>query len=108
MDREVTLKVTGLAAGMKYRLRHYRVDNNHSNIYAAWVALGKPDWPKPVPLADLRQHDRLDVLHDDKEIIVNVDGAAELQFTLPMPGLSLVIFSPVSAEDEPVELRPVR
>jgi xylan 1,4-beta-xylosidase len=103
LDREVSLKVLGLASSGKYRLRHYRVDNSHSNIYAAWAAMGKPDWPKPVPLAELRRNDRLDLFEEDKEITVGGDGAVELQFVLPMPGLSLVIFTPVTRADEPVE-----
>jgi xylan 1,4-beta-xylosidase len=108
LDREVSLKVVGLTAGEKYRLRHYRVDNSHSNIYAAWVGMGKPDWPKPVPLAELRRHDLLDILEDDKEITVGGDGAAELQFALPMPGVSLLMFVPASMFESQVESAPSR
>ncbi len=102
LDREVTLRVVGLAAGQRYRLRHYRVDKDHSNIYAAWAKLGRPDWPQPVPLAKLREGDRLDLLEDDKDIVAGNEGTVELQFALPMPGLSMLIFSPLSPPVENV------
>lgn len=108
LDREVSLKIAGLTAGGKYRLRHYRVDNSHSNIYAAWVAMGKPDWPRPVPLAELRRHDLLDLQEEDKEIMVGADGSAELQFVLPMPGASLLMFVPASFFETPAEPTPAR
>jgi xylan 1,4-beta-xylosidase len=103
LDREISLKISGLTAGARYRLRHYRVDNSHSNIYAAWVAMGKPDWPKPVPLAELRRHDLLDLQEEDKEIMVGADGVTELQFALPMPGASLVMLVPASFFETQVE-----
>lgn len=98
LDREVTLKVSGLAPGTKYQLRHFRVDNTHTNIHAQWISMGKPAWPKPVPLAELRHRDLLELFEDDKEITVGNEGAVELQFALPMPGLSLLVFSPVSTQ----------
>ena len=108
LDREVSLKIAGLSPGTKYRLRHYRVDNSHSNIYAAWIGMGKPDWPKPVPLAELRRHDLLDLQEEDKEITIGSEGSAELQFPLPMPGASLLMFVPASFFEPSAEPSPTR
>ncbi len=103
LDREITLSVTGLASGGRYHVRHYRVDNTHTNIYAEWVSLGKPDWPQPVILAELRNRDRLALYDEDKEVVAGSDGTLELQFPLPMPGLSLLLFTPVSTPEGEVK-----
>ena len=47
LARDVTLRVAGLAAG-SLSLTHWRVDEEHSNVFAAWRALGGADrdWPR--------------------------------------------------------------
>jgi xylan 1,4-beta-xylosidase len=41
----VTLTIDNLAAAGAYSIRHYVVDQTHSNSYTAWVQMGKPAKP---------------------------------------------------------------
>jgi xylan 1,4-beta-xylosidase len=42
---DVTLTVTGLAAGFKQPARVWRVDRDHGNAYTAWLGMGSPANP---------------------------------------------------------------
>jgi xylan 1,4-beta-xylosidase len=89
----VSLRVEGLA-GTAYRLRHYRVDLERSNIAAVWAAMsGGADWPDEAQWAALREADRLEELAPPRQVMA-AGGAVELAFDLPMPSLSLVELHP--------------
>ena len=93
LDREVRLELTGLPPGT-YRLRHRRVDHEHSNIARHWEARGGGDWPDDAAWAELRGLDRLEPLEPERRITVGGDGTATTTFDLPMPAVSLVELLP--------------
>jgi len=94
LDRSVALQVTGLGAG-RYRLRHRRVDEAHSNLVAAWADLGgNVDWPDEGQWSTLEAGDRLEDFEPERVIEVVGDGGVELGFPLPMPSISLLELMP--------------
>jgi xylan 1,4-beta-xylosidase len=85
---EVRLTISGLPAG-RPTVTHHRIDDNHSNAYAAWKRLGSPQPPSSGQFAALERASRLATLGPPSRAAV-VDGRAELTFTLPRQGVSLV------------------
>jgi len=89
LGRDVGLAVEGLAPG-SYHVRHRRVDREHSNIHGLWQGFGDDDWPDDFGWERLRERDRLEDLEPPASVDVGQDGRAQLEFHLPMPGVSLV------------------
>jgi len=89
LGRDVTLEIAGLAPG-RYRLRHRRIDLEHSNVSAVAADLGVAAWPDARQWAELRRHDALAELEPERELRVGEDGRGGVAFHLPMPGVSLV------------------
>ena len=88
---EVVLTLRGLAAHQAL-LQHYRIDEDHSNAYAAWQALGSPQPPTPAQQAALAQAGQLTLLTSPSWITTQ-DGQAVLHMTLPRQGVSLLRLS---------------
>jgi len=96
LDRRIALTVTGLSSPA-YRLRHRRLDETHSNVNLVWQRIsGGRSWPDADGWAQLASADRLDELHAAQEV-KHHHGTLELDFDLPMPGVSLVELTPTSA-----------
>lgn len=88
---ELTAKHFGLRSG-KATLTHYRIDQDHSNAYAAWRKLGSPITLTEEQYAQVEQAGKLAKL-DESEI--DFQGrAATVMFTLPRQGVSLLVFTP--------------
>ncbi len=88
--------------GLPFRqamLAHYRIDEGHANPYAAWEAAGAPDRPDAETLARLRRAQEPALLDEPKEVALE-DGRLNLGFTLPLPGVSLVLLT-ARPENEP-------
>jgi xylan 1,4-beta-xylosidase len=93
LDRDVQLDVVGLTAPA-YRIRHRRLDQQHSNLNATWarVSAGQP-WPDDTGWRTLHDEDRLaDLVPPDE--VQPVDGTVQLHFSLPMPSVSLIELAP--------------
>jgi xylan 1,4-beta-xylosidase len=89
----VTLQVTGLPKSEKRLLvRHFRIDGDHSNSYSTWKAMGSPQSPSAEQIAKLEKSGQLQLLESPRYIDSN-SGAAQLKFTLPLQGVSLVQLS---------------
>ena len=93
LDRRVDLAIDGLPAD-RYRLRHRRLDERHSNINRAWDELrdGAP-WPDADGWAALHEADRLDDLEPPRDVSPD-GGAVHLTVELPMPAVSLIELHP--------------
>ena len=93
LDRSVTFLVSGLER-RRYRLRHRRLDEAHSNLVAAWATIGgTADWPDDGQWAELAATDRLEEL-DAARFVELTTPSVELAFELPMPSVSLLELTP--------------
>jgi xylan 1,4-beta-xylosidase len=92
LDRAIELTVGGLGSGA-VRIRHRRVDADHSNIAAHWDG---GDWPDATAWDRLRAADRLEDLEPDRQVSVGRDGRLSVDFELPMPSMSLIEIVPVA------------
>ncbi len=88
---EVALTLQGLAAD-RALLQHYRIDEAHSNSYAAWQALGSPQPPTPAQVTSLTQAGQLALLTSPSWVTTQ-NGQTVLHFTLPRQGVSLLRLS---------------
>jgi xylan 1,4-beta-xylosidase len=88
LSRAVELRIDGLAPNT-YRLRHFRVDRDHSNIQREWERLGGGDWPTEAQWTVLRKANTLDQWRPERQLVL-VNGAVVIDFPLPMPGVSFL------------------
>lgn len=88
-DAEISLSVAGLPeSGCK--LTHYRMDQDHSNAFAVWQAMGSPAKVEGADYKKLEAAGQLAVL--DEGTASSEGGAASLSVTLPRQGVSLLRF----------------
>lgn len=86
----VTTSVTGLPLTAKrVQIRHFRIDQSHSNSYTVWQAMGSPQQPTPAQYAQLEAAGQLQML-GSPEWRVPVKGALDVAFPLPRQGVSLI------------------
>jgi len=89
-DAPINLLISGLPTSAKHPLvEHFRVDSNHSDSFAAWKEMGSPQSPSESEYKSLESAGQLQTLTSPAWIDAK-QGSAELQFTLPRQGLSLV------------------
>ncbi len=77
-----------------FRLRHYRIDADHSNAHTVWKELGSPQDPTPDELARITARQGLEELEEARSVSPE-RGAVTLDTTLPLPSASLLILEPV-------------
>jgi hypothetical protein len=94
-EAAVTLALSGLPFE-KAILAHYRIDELHNRPFAVWeaaaAASSAPDLPDPELLAAMRREAEIALLEEPGEVEIN-QGSLKLSFTLPLPGLSLVLLT---------------
>ncbi|HMV85301.1 MAG TPA: beta-xylosidase [Blastocatellia bacterium] len=89
-DAPVTLTLSGVPATAKRVLvRHYRIDQTHSNSWTEWKKLGSPQNPTPEQYAQLEAAGQLELL-TSPEWVKSAGGKVELKFALPRLAVSLV------------------
>ena len=71
------------------RLEHFRIDENHSNAFAAWKRLGSPPAPTPEQYAQLERAGQLAALEPPKSIRVESNQTV-VKFKLPRQAVSLL------------------
>ena len=92
-DTPVQLSVAGLPAGARRILaRHYRIDQNHSNSYTVWKAMGSPESPSPEQYRSLKAAGHLQMLESPRWV-ESKGGAVRLDFLMPGESVSLVELS---------------
>jgi xylan 1,4-beta-xylosidase len=89
---EVNLVVRGFTGrDGPVRLVHYRIDENHSNAYAAWKRMGSPAAPSSQQYDELQTAGALSILEEGPKTVQVRGGKAELKFELPRQAVSLVV-----------------
>lgn len=69
---------------------HFRIDDKHSNAYAAWQAMGSPQQPTPEQYSALETAGQLSTV-EDRRVIHIEGGQVTLSFHLPRQGVSLLV-----------------
>ena len=91
-DAAVSLSLAGLPANPGgLRVTHYRIDQQHSNAYAAWVRQGSPIAPDAAQYAALQKAAELARLAEAPARAVVTGGETALKFSLPRQAVSLVL-----------------
>jgi xylan 1,4-beta-xylosidase len=90
-DAAVELTLSGLpVANVPVKVRHYRIDETHSNAFTAWKRMGSPQQPTPQQYAELERAGRLEALAEPDAVQVN-NGQATVKMTLPRQAVSLLM-----------------
>lgn len=100
-EAAVTLAIAGLPAGVTTaRVTHYRIDDRHSNAYAAWQRMGSPIAPDQHQYAALLEASKLAELSaaaspgaSSTGSVAVRDGTVPIAFLLPRQGVSLIVVS---------------
>lgn len=85
---KVSLSIKDIPAG-KVQMSHYRVDQEYSNSYTTWMAMGSPQEPTKQQYRELEQSGHLQLYTSPSYEEVK-DGRLEVGFELPRQGVSLV------------------
>jgi xylan 1,4-beta-xylosidase len=95
-DAQVRLALTGLPPAFRHgaTLTHYRIDQAHSNSYAAWLKMGSPIAPTTAERAALIRAATLATMEPAPQRLAVSGKRAALSFTLPRQGVSLVVLEP--------------
>lgn len=95
-DADVSFEVEGLPStfsnntnGVIYT--HYRIDNNHSNSYSRWQAMGSPQAPSDEQYQELLQAGKLETIAEGTKPEMPIDGKWSLNFSLPVRATSLLV-----------------
>jgi xylan 1,4-beta-xylosidase len=89
----VALTVSGIPAKTRrVMLRHYRIDQKHSNAYSVWQKMGGPQTPTPEQYAELEAAGQLQLLESPRWVPVD-HGGIQLPLELPRQAVSLVQLS---------------
>lgn len=90
---EVSVDVKGFSPGVdRILLEHFRVDENYSNAYTAWLAMGSPQSPTPEQHSKLERAGLLESISPPSWRPAQ-DGSVRLQFPLPRQAVSLLRLS---------------
>jgi xylan 1,4-beta-xylosidase len=89
VEAKVRLEIAGIpGTATRVLVRHYRIDESHSNSWTAWKAMGSPQHPTPEQYGSLEAAGQLQLAGSPRFVDVR-GGAMQLEFSLPRQGVSL-------------------
>ncbi len=89
---EIQLDISGIPEhAQRVLVRHYRIDQQHSNAYAFWQQLGSPQQPSEQQYKQLERAGQLQTL--SSPAWMDHKAAESLRFSLPHQALSLIQIS---------------
>ena len=88
---DISLDISNLP-DKRVLMKHYRIDKDHSNAYQKWITMGKPQKVSEAQYNRLERAGQLQQLDSPKWIEVE-NHKAEINFSLPRHGVSLLRFS---------------
>ncbi len=90
---QVEIAITGIPAGVtRVLLEQYRIDDTHSDAYAAWKEMGSPDAPTAEQYARLKSAGQLQTLTSPAWLDVH-DGKILVSSDLPRQAVALMRLS---------------
>ncbi|WP_242527909.1 GH39 family glycosyl hydrolase [Allomuricauda sp. CAU 1633] len=87
----VKVNVKGLPKG-RVLLHHYRIDNENSNSYEVWKAMGSPQNPSPEQIKELEKAGQLKMLTSPTYMTIT-ESTTTVEMELPRQGVSLLQFT---------------
>lgn len=87
---DIDFQLTGIPEG-RITVRHYRIDEAHSNAYAEWMRQGMPNYPDAGQYAAIKARDGLELLVQPETVEVQKEGV-RLHFSMPVHAVSLLLF----------------
>ncbi|RLC38312.1 MAG: hypothetical protein DRH33_04685 [Candidatus Nealsonbacteria bacterium] len=75
------------------RIKHYRIDETHSNAHTVWKTLGSPDYPTIEELAIIKKKEGLEKYQPDRMMPVE-ERSLSIYTKMPMHSVSLFILEP--------------
>ncbi|MGC9034752.1 MAG: GH39 family glycosyl hydrolase [Verrucomicrobiia bacterium] len=89
-EEQVKLNIQGLNVKLNSaRLRHYRIDEHHSNAYTLWKEFGSPQNPTQEQIALLKRASELTALHPERSVELK-NGSLTIEFPMPRQSVSLI------------------
>ena len=86
----INLRIAGLPSNANhYLIEHFRIDNDHSNAFGVWKAMGTPQSLSPDDSVRLQSAAQLQLFDSPRWISID-KGVAQVDFKLPRQGLSLL------------------
>lgn len=100
-DADVSVDLAGVPSSFARgaELTHYRVDRDHSNGYAAWLAMGSPIAPSDPQRVALLKAATLATVGAPGGAVSVKNGHANLRFRLPRQGVSLLVLTPAGLRE---------
>lgn len=103
-DADVTIELQGLPATFSNNTNgvtctHYRIDNDHSNSYSRWQAMGSPQAPSDEQYQELVQAGKLEAIAQGAEPQMPIDGKLALNMSLPVRATSLLVLHNDKSDD---------
>jgi len=88
---DIELEINHLPARSgRATVRHFRIDENHSNAFSEWQRMGAPSQLTAAQYARLENAGQLAELEQPRKLTIN-DSGAVLRFELPRQGTSLLV-----------------
>lgn len=88
---EVNIQLNGLPL-KTIEIKHYRIDDQHSNSYEVWKKMGSPVNPTTMQIRQLEKAGQLSML-GKPSMLKAEKGTANLKISLPRQGVSLLYLS---------------
>jgi xylan 1,4-beta-xylosidase len=85
---KVRIEIGGVPDGRRL-LRHYRIDETHSNAWTAWKKMGSPQSPSAEQYATLEAAGQLQEFDSPRWIVVK-GGEASIEIAMPRQSVSLL------------------
>jgi xylan 1,4-beta-xylosidase len=87
----VVLNIKGIPSD-KAKLRHFRIDKEHSNSFELWKKMGSPQNPSAAQISQLEKAGQLEMLSKPEEIKIK-NNTATIKIQLPRQSVSLLKIS---------------
>jgi xylan 1,4-beta-xylosidase len=90
---DITLDVTGIPGNLtQVKKSEWRIDENHSNAFTAWKAMGSPETPNPDQYKQLEAAAKLTAFTNPGTTAAT-DGKTTIKLNLPRQAVSLIELS---------------
>ena len=91
-EASIEMQFTGLGLGnADSMVRHYRIDQDHSNAFTAWKKMGSPQQPTREQYAELEKAGQLALLNESATRVEQ--SQTIIRFMLPRQAVSLIELS---------------